>query len=142
MVLGDVKFTEKFSTRETWKKDKGTTPFGHLPVLTVYDKDGKACVLSQTRAIQGYLGRKCGLYPSDVFQAGQVDEIQNVVEDILMSVLDIKKGEDEEKDKWVERRKAAVAKDGKTRELLDKLDAYIAANGKDGHVVGKELTMA
>jgi glutathione S-transferase len=52
-------------------------PFGAMPVLEV---DGK--LLSQSNAINSYVGKFAGLYPSDPWEAALCDETMEAVEDI------------------------------------------------------------
>jgi glutathione S-transferase len=57
---------------------KGSFPFGALPILEV---DGQ--VISQSNAINRYIGKMTSLYPTDPLQAAFCDEAMAAVEDIL-----------------------------------------------------------
>lgn len=65
-----------------WEQRKPGTPFGALPVLEV---DGKT--LAQSNAINRYVGRLTGLYPSDPWQAALCDETMEAVEDVINEIV-------------------------------------------------------
>ena len=57
------------------------SPFGGLPVLEVGEQ-----VVSQSNAINRYVGKLGDLYPSDPWQAALCDEIMEAVEDITNKI--------------------------------------------------------
>ena len=65
-----------------WGRRKEDTPFGGLPVLEV---DGHT--LAQSNAINRYVGKLVGLYPSDPWQAALCDEAMEAVEDITSKIF-------------------------------------------------------
>lgn len=77
--IGKVNFTDdRFAMAQfAALKAGGSLPFGAVPVLTV---DGR--VVSQSNAINRYLGSLAGLYPKDSLQALYCDEILEAVEDV------------------------------------------------------------
>lgn len=75
LTLGGVAFEDNRVAFPDWKETvKATTKYGQLPVLSVDGKD-----LYQSTAIANYAAKAAGLFPSDPFRAGQVDEIISFV---------------------------------------------------------------
>lgn len=64
-----------FDEFRTMRKD---LPFAAVPVFEV---DGEP--VTQSNAINRYIGRKAGLYPDDDLQALYCDEVMDVIEDLL-----------------------------------------------------------
>ena len=77
LSIGGIPFEDDRVNPSDWAARKPETPFGALPVLEV---DGQA--LAQSNAINRYVGRLTGLYPSDAWQAALCDEVMEAVEDI------------------------------------------------------------
>lgn len=70
LSIGNVPFTDERVKGADWPALKPSTPFGELPVLEV---DGER--ISQSNAINRYVGQLTGLYPDDPWQAAQCDEV-------------------------------------------------------------------
>ncbi|MBS0326226.1 MAG: glutathione S-transferase family protein [Proteobacteria bacterium] len=70
LSIGNVPFTDERVKGADWPALKPSTPFGELPVLEV---DGER--ISQSNAINRYVGQLTGLYPDDRWQAAQCDEV-------------------------------------------------------------------
>lgn len=77
LKMSGIMFEDKRVNMQQWAELKTSTPFHALPVLSI---DGE--VISQSNAINRYVGKLCGLYPKDALQALRCDEIMDAVEDI------------------------------------------------------------
>ena len=119
-----------------WKDLKPATPWGSLPVLTL--NDGRQ--IAQQRAVLRFVGKETGLYPADSFAAAQVDELMDAAEDIGSKTNAVGQGLPQEEKEAA--RKAACQAGGTTFQILERIDKFIAANGKGGHAVGDSLTIA
>ena len=63
LAIGGIPFEDDRVSTD-WAKRKGQTPFGSLPVL---DVDGQ--IVTQSNAINRYVGKLTDLYPADAWQA-------------------------------------------------------------------------
>ena len=70
LSIGGVPFDDERVKGADWPRLKPSMPFGELPVLEV---DGQR--ISQSNAINRYVGQLTGLYPDDRWQAAQCDEV-------------------------------------------------------------------
>ena len=85
LFLSNIKFEDFRITSDDNKylkehgrlKDGTIIPFRQLPVLVV---DGQS--IAQTGAIARICGKVSGMYPKDMLEAGQVDQIIDTVTDI------------------------------------------------------------
>ena len=85
LFIADIKFddfrinSEEFSyLQENGKLKDGTLiPFGQLPVLVI---NGQS--IAQTGGIARICGKLSGMYPEDIIEAGEVDQIIDTVTDI------------------------------------------------------------
>jgi prostaglandin-H2 D-isomerase / glutathione transferase len=77
LKMAGIDFEDQRVTMQQWATIRPNMPFQALPVLHI---DGEA--ISQSNAINRYVGKLCGLYPQDALQALRCDEIMDVVEDI------------------------------------------------------------
>lgn len=134
-LIGNVKFEDIRVEFKEWGALKPSTPWGSLPYLDLPTGDR----LSQSDALARYAAKLAGLYPEDNIAAAKVEEVMGVMSDFMKCVNDTGKGM-EQKDKEAERKKALTT--GKPAMFLKKTEAYIKANGKDGHIVGGKLTLA
>jgi glutathione S-transferase len=92
LSIGGIAFEDDRVAFADWERRKEATPFGGLPVLEV---DGK--IVSQSNAINRYVGRLVNLYPSDPWQAALCDEAMDAVEDVLGEIVPTMFLPDEEK---------------------------------------------
>lgn len=81
MKIGGVPFEDRRIPFKSWPAIKAEMPFQALPVL---DVDGVR--ITQCNAINRYVGRLAGLYPSDALQAAWCDEVMDAVEDISTQI--------------------------------------------------------
>jgi glutathione S-transferase len=129
--IGGVAFEDHRVALADWAKLRETTPLGALPVLEV---DGKT--LTQSNAINRYVGKLAGLYPKDDWQAALCDEVLDATEDIGSRIgATIALGDAEKK----KAREALVA-DGLPRHLA-MLEARLKAAGGE-YFAEKRLTVA
>jgi prostaglandin-H2 D-isomerase / glutathione transferase len=77
LSIGGIPFEDDRVAPSDWPARKANTPCGALPVLEV---DGQT--LSESNAINRYVGKLANLYPSDAWQAALCDEVMEAVEDI------------------------------------------------------------
>ena len=85
LFIADIKFddfrinSEEFSYLQENRKLKDGTfiPFGQLPVLVI---NGQS--IAQTGGIARICGKLSGMYPEDIIEAGEVDQIIDTVTDI------------------------------------------------------------
>jgi glutathione S-transferase len=76
LSMAGIAFEDDRVVFADWSARKAQTPFGSLPVLEV---DGR--ILSQSNAINRYVGKLAGLYPEDPWQAALCDEICEAAEE-------------------------------------------------------------
>jgi glutathione S-transferase len=77
LAMAGIPFEDDRVDPADWPRLKAEKPFGALPVLEV---DGR--VLAQSNAINRYVGKLAGLYPSDPWDAALCDETMEAVEDV------------------------------------------------------------
>jgi glutathione S-transferase len=82
LSIGGVVFEDDRVPLAEWERRKPDTPFGALPLLEV---DGQ--IVAQSNAINRYVGKLAGLYPSDPWEAALCDEIMEAVEDIICELV-------------------------------------------------------
>jgi glutathione S-transferase len=82
LSIGGIPFEDDRVAFADWERRKEATPFGALPVLEV---DGQT--LSQSNAVNRYVGRLADLYPSDPWQAALCDEAMDAVEDVVSEIV-------------------------------------------------------
>ena len=81
LSISGIPFEDDRVPPSEWGSRKSQTPFGALPVLDVGGQ-----VLSQSNAINRYVGKLGDLYPSDPWQAALCDEAMEAVEDITNKI--------------------------------------------------------
>lgn len=91
MKIGKIPFEDERISKDQWKDVRDKMPFKALPVLTV---DGTP--MAQSQAMERYLGKLGGLYPSDPFTAFKVDEVMDTVLDVWWKLYE-NMGDDKEK---------------------------------------------
>lgn len=77
LSIASIPFEDRRVTFDAWPSLKAQMPYGALPVLEV---DGH--LLSQSNAINRYVGKLANLYLADAWQAALCDEVMDAVEDI------------------------------------------------------------
>ncbi len=82
MSLGGVAFEDHRIPVSDWPSVRDETPFRAVPVLEV---DGR--VITQSNAINRYVGKLAGLYPDDNLEAARCDEVMDAVEDVVTRVV-------------------------------------------------------
>ena len=80
LTIGNVPFDDHRIPFPEFGEARQSLPFRRLPVLEV---DGVA--LSQSNAINRYVGKLSGLYPDDALQALFADEVMEAVEDTIVA---------------------------------------------------------
>lgn len=81
LAMAGIPFEDDRIPMADWPERKGETPLGGVPLLEV---DGK--VLTQSNAINRYVAKLTGLYPSDFWQAALCDEAMDAVEDVIHQI--------------------------------------------------------
>jgi len=79
--IGGIEFEDDRVPLSDWQRRKADTLFGALPLLEV---DGQN--IAQSNAINRYVGKLTGLYPSDPWEAALCDEIMEALEDIVSKI--------------------------------------------------------
>jgi prostaglandin-H2 D-isomerase / glutathione transferase len=81
LTAAGIPFTDERVSREEWAKMKPSTLLGGLPILEV---DGRQ--ITQSNAINRWVGQLAGLYPTDMWQAAECDEICDMVEHLSIEM--------------------------------------------------------
>lgn len=81
--VAGVEFDDVRIARDAWPGLKPKTPFGALPILEVPGQ----VPLAQSNAILGYIGRKYGLHPQDLFEAARHEAMLGHVEDLRAAIV-------------------------------------------------------
>jgi len=141
LAISGVEFEDKRIPFPVWGKVKPTTPWGTVPVLELAD----GSQLAQARSILRFVGKHTGLYPindddDDYLVAQRIDELMDALEDLGDTITNT--GRDLPKDELETARRTAISDGGAIYKYLAKIDAFIGANGDDGHAVGSEMTIA
>ena len=131
LTVGGIPFEDDRVPPADWARRKPLTPFGALPVLEV---DGQ--IVTQSNAINRYVGKLADLYPTDPWQAALCDEAMDAIEDIgikIAATFDLK---DEQKKT---QREALVA--GPITRYLTRLSQQLEARG-GRYFAGDRLSVA
>ena len=137
LSLGNIAFQDDRISFPEWKDFKPKTPFGSVPVLTLED----GTQLAQQRAILRLIGKETNLYPtSDHLLAAKVDSLVDATEDLFPKTNAVGQGLPQTEKEAA--RKAAIEQGGEIYAMLQKIDAFVAANGSNGFAVGSSLTIA
>ena len=131
LSMAGIAFTDERIKGPDWPALKPSMPFGALPVLEV---DGQR--ISQSNAINRYVGKLTGLYPEDAWQAAQCDEVCDAVEQLSaeMGPSFGMKGDDQKRE-----RERLVA--GPIPRCLAGLEKLLAQRGGEWFAAGR-MTMA
>ncbi len=81
LAIGGIAFEDHRFTFPEFAEVRKATPFGQVPTLHV---DG--VLVTQCDAINRYVGKLAGLYPTDPFQALLCDEVMYVVEEAAVKI--------------------------------------------------------
>lgn len=128
LAIGGVAFQDDRVPPADWPSVKERAPFHALPTLEV---DGE--VLTQSNAINRFVGKLAGLYPEDAWQAARCDEVMDAVEDIVMQVVVTFGMEDEAAKRAA--REVLVA--GPIRLYLTRLQEMLLARGGEYFADGR-----
>jgi glutathione S-transferase len=131
MHVAGVAFEDKRIPRADWAALRDQYPFQSLPVLEV---DGR--MITQSNTINRYVGKLAGLYPKDDWQAAQVDELMDAIEDITTRIGTTFALEGEAKTKA----RVSLAA-GPIPRFLQQIEARLVAGGGEWFV-DKRLTVA
>jgi glutathione S-transferase len=83
LKIGGISFEDERVDFAAWQGGmKAKTPFGQLPLLSLDD----SAPIAQSGAMLRYVGRLCGLYPSNPTQALHIDEVVGLQEDLAKSL--------------------------------------------------------
>lgn len=82
MHIGNIAFTDERFHFSEFGEVRKTTPLNQVPTLSI---DGR--VVTQSNAINRYVGKIAGLYPEDNMQALLCDEVLDAVEDITHKMV-------------------------------------------------------
>jgi len=115
-----------------WAALKPKMPFGQVPVLEV---DGK--MLSQTQAINRYLGRTFGMTGANDWEAAQCDMLVDGMTDVQNNLRAWFMEKDEEKKKQV----WTAFENEHLKPFYTLYEKFLKTNGT-GHFVGKTMTWA
>lgn len=81
MVVGKLPFEDERITNDQWGELRPNTPYLALPTLHI-----NGVAMAQSNAITRYLGKLCGLYPSDPLAGLKVDETLDTLFDFAAEV--------------------------------------------------------
>jgi len=132
MSLGDVPFEDHRIPFADWPAFRERTPFHAVPLLEV---DGEG--ITQSNAINRFVGKRAGLYPDDDLQAARCDEVMDAVEDVVSRIVATFGIQDPAEMKA--RRQALV--DGPIRLYLTALQEMLARRG-GSYFADDRLTVA
>ena len=82
LSIAGIEFEDRRVPADAWPGLKSQMPYGVLPVLEV---DGRT--LTQSNAINRYVGKLANLYPTDQWQAALCDEVMDALEDIGQQIV-------------------------------------------------------
>lgn len=129
--IGGVAFEDRRIGPKDWPSVRDKAPFHAVPTLEV---DGK--LITQSNAINRYVGKLAGLYPKDDWQAALCDEVMDAAEDIGTRIGNtFSLGPDEKK----KAREELAA--GPITRYLEQLQAKLQAAGGE-YFADKRLTVA
>jgi len=120
LTIGQIPFDDDRIPLATWRSVRDQFPFRALPVLQIDDE-----VITQSNAINRYVGRLTGLYPEDPIEALRCDEVMDAIEDILAQIVQTF-GIDDEDAKRAARQKLA---EGPISLYLTRLDEKLEERG-------------
>jgi glutathione S-transferase len=129
--IGSIAFEDQRIAGKDWPAFRDKTPFQAMPTLEV---DG--AVFTQSNAINRYVGKLAGLYPSDTLQAFLCDEAMDAAEDIGTRIAQTMDLGDEAKKKA---REELVA--GRLTRYLRQLESKLGAAGGE-YFADRRLTVA
>ena len=131
MHLGGLEFEDHRIDYQQWHEHKMQMPFQAVPVLSVNGHK-----LTQSNAINRYIGKQTGLYPTDDFQEALVDEVMDAIEDVTYGLVVTMSMSDEEEKKQAREKLAA----GPLPMYLGILQSYLQERGD--YFADNKLTIA
>ncbi|KAF9977733.1 hypothetical protein BGZ73_005096 [Actinomortierella ambigua] len=138
MCIGGADWSQKFETFDTWPAVKATTPFGTLPVLTVYNESGEVVnKVPESLAIERFLAKKFGFAGSNDDEEIKVTVIQSLNLSMMTSFFQVLGAPAEQAGKLFEDLKAT-----KIPTWIANCEKALARNGSNGHFVGDKITQA
>jgi glutathione S-transferase len=132
LALGKVPFEDHRIPFAEWAAYRERTRFHAIPELAI---DGE--VITQSNAINRYVGKLANLYPDDALEAARCDEVMDAVEDVVTRVVATFGIKDPEELR--SKREALVA--GPLRLYLERLQELLATRGGN-HFAGNRLSVA
>jgi glutathione S-transferase len=135
MILTHAKvpFEDIRHTREEFATMKGELEFGQLPSVEI---DGKH--YSQTNAIVRMLGIKYGFYSTDADECWKIDSTLDAMNDLTPKFYPVIMGENEE----AKKKAGEELFSGFLPMWMGVIEARLAKNGCEGHIVGDRMTIA
>ena len=131
MYMAGVPFNDNRIGFADWPAAKQTMPFLAVPVLEVNGEQ-----ISQSNAINRYLGKMADLYPSDPLQALRCDEVMDAVEDLVTKVVATFDMPDEERK--LTRQQLC---EGSFKQYLERFEFLLSQRGGE-HFADSRLTVA
>ena len=132
MHIGGVDFEDNRLSFKEFGAKRSSFPFNRIPLLEIDDVE-----LSQCNAINRYVAKLAGLYPTDGLQAAFCDEAMDAVEDVSSKVTATFSIQDENEKKAA---RQALA-DGPISVYLEQLQVMLEARGGEYFADGR-LTVA
>ena len=132
LCIGEVPFEDHRIPLSSWSSVRDQMPFHAVPVLEV---DGE--VITQSNAINRFVGRLANLYPNDPLEAARCDEVMDAVEDVVTEIVSTFRINDEAEKRSA--REALVA--GPLHLYLSRLDEMLVERG-GSYFADDRLTIA
>lgn len=132
LSIGDIPFEDHRIPVASWSTVKQDMPLHTIPVLEI---DGEP--MTQSNAINRFVGKLANLYPHDALQAARCDEIMDAVEDIVTQVVRTFGMQDQEA---LRAAREALA-DGPISLYLKKMNGMLVARG-GSYFADDRLTVA
>ena len=132
LSIGGIEFEDHRIPVGEWKSVRHEAPLRAVPVLHV---DGVA--ITQSNAINRFVGRHAGLYPEDPVLALRCDEVMDAVEDVVVKVVPTFFMQDEAEKKAA---REALA-DGAVKDYLEYFQVLLERSSGD-YFVDNQFTVA
>lgn len=132
LSIGGIEFDDHRIPPAEWKSARNETPLRAVPVLHV---DG--IPITQSNAINRFVGRLAGLYPDDPVLALRCDEAMDAVEDVVVKVVPTIFMKDEAEKQAA--REALI--DGEVKDYLEYFQTLLERSD-GGYIVDDQFTVA